>query len=54
MKQKKACNVYDAINDIANYDESFIENHKWPKAKMNKGQGNSKIDKNDLLFQLAY
>ena len=48
IKQKKACNVYNAINDIANYDEGFIENHKWSKAKRNKGQGNSTIDKNDF------
>jgi DNA (cytosine-5)-methyltransferase 1 len=48
IKHKKAGNVYNAINDIANYDEGFIENHKWSKAKMNKGQGNSVIDKNDF------
>lgn len=48
IKHKKAGNVYNAINDISNYDEGFIENHKWSKAKMNKGQGNSVIDKNDF------
>jgi len=48
MQTNKACNVYDVIKDLENYEEGFISNHKWSKAKMNKGQGNSTIDKNDF------
>ena len=45
---KPASNVYHAIKDLESYLEGLIENHKWSKAKMNKGQGNSIIDKNDF------
>lgn len=48
LKKNQACNVYDAIKDIENYNEGDIHNHKWSKAKMNRGQGNSIIDKNDF------
>ncbi len=48
IQTNKACSVYDIIQDLENYEEGFISNHKWSKAKMNKGQGNSTIDKNDF------
>jgi DNA (cytosine-5)-methyltransferase 1 len=44
----KACNVYNIITDLENCDEGYIDNHKWSKAKMNKGQGNTTINKNDF------
>lgn len=44
----KACYVYNAIKDLENYDEGYIDNHKWSKAKMNNGQGNTTIHKNDF------
>lgn len=48
IKRKQACTVYDAIKDIESYNEGDIVNHTWSKAKRNKGQGNSIINKDDL------
>ncbi|MBY0379590.1 MAG: DNA (cytosine-5-)-methyltransferase [Burkholderiales bacterium] len=48
IQGSKASVVYEIIKDLENYDEGFIYNHKWSKAKINKGQGNSTIDKNDF------
>ena len=48
IKRNKACNVYNAIKDMECYEEGYVENHKWSRAKKNKGQGNSVIDKNDF------
>jgi DNA (cytosine-5)-methyltransferase 1 len=44
----KACNVYYVIKDLENCEEDSTNNHQWSKAKINKGQGNSVIDKNDF------
>jgi len=48
IQTNKACAIYDIIKDLENYEEGFVSNHKWSKAKMNKGQGNSTIDKDDF------
>jgi DNA (cytosine-5)-methyltransferase 1 len=48
IKTNKACAVYDVIKDLENMEEAFVSNHNWSKAKINKGQGNSIIDKNDF------
>ncbi len=48
IKKETAPSVYEIIKDLENLNEGDIENHKWSKAKMNKGQGNSIIDKNDF------
>ncbi|MBP7251741.1 MAG: DNA cytosine methyltransferase [Aliarcobacter sp.] len=48
IKTNKACYVYDVIKDLENYKEGFVSNHKWSKAKINKGQGNTIINKNDF------
>ncbi|MDA7845382.1 DNA cytosine methyltransferase [Rickettsiales bacterium] len=44
----KACDVYNVIKDLENYDEGHVDNHKWSKAKMNNGQGNTVINKNEF------
>ncbi|MFM2344975.1 MAG: hypothetical protein RLZZ210_1587 [Pseudomonadota bacterium] len=48
IKKTKASFVYDAIKDLEDYEEGLVSNHKWSKAKMNKGQGNSIINKYDF------
>jgi len=48
LKSDNTCLVGDAINDLENYSEGSIYNHNWSKAKINKGQGNSIIDKDDF------
>lgn len=48
IKRNAACFVYSAIKDLEDYNEGDIDNHKWSKAKVNKGQGNSVISKNDF------
>ena len=46
LQKKPAGNVYDAIKDLAHLHEGALKNHKWSKAKLNNGQGNSIINKN--------
>ena len=39
--------VGEAIGDIANVPEGNIENHYWSKAKVNNGQGNSTVKRDE-------
>lgn len=48
IQEDKSCFVHEAIKDLENYKEGEIANHIWSKAKKNKGQGNSIINKNDF------
>ena len=36
IQTNKTCSVHDIIQDLENYEEGFISNHKWSKAKINK------------------
>lgn len=48
IQQRKAVSVYECIKDLEHYEENAIANHQWSKAKRNKGQGNSVINKDDF------
>lgn len=48
IKINKAGFVYEVIRDMEDVIEGDIHNHYWSKAKVNNGQGNSIIDKNDF------
>ena len=48
LTHSKSTYVFDAIKDLEHLEEGTIANHIWSKAKKNKGQGNSIINKDDF------
>jgi DNA (cytosine-5)-methyltransferase 1 len=48
LEKNRASSVWQAIQDLEEHEEGGIENHYWSKAKRNKGQGNTIIDKDDF------